>query len=298
MIRVAQFFKHFYVYIILIIFYVPLLVGTIFSFNSNPDKGGFLTTWDTFSTEQWTTIFNDNRDIALINSIILAISVSIIVITISLISVYAIYRQKNKLIKHSLTGTANIPLINPDNITAIGLVLVFAVFFGVIASDAEGLWRTIIGHTIMALPYGIMLMLPRSEKFNNNLFEASQDLGYSKIKSWFKTYFVFMIPPIIMVALVSSFLSFDDFIITRTVSNTSTLGLKLYEGVFEPWSLVLGSILLLITIFGNIVYIIVKLKRKIPFNNKISKNKHRPVNNNMAISKKSDVLEVNNEENL
>ncbi|WP_338068682.1 ABC transporter permease subunit [Mycoplasma nasistruthionis] len=114
----------------------------------------------------------------------------------------------------------------------------------------------------MALPYGISMMLPRSEKFNNNLFEASQDLGYSKLQSWFKTYFIYMIPSIIMSVVVSSVLSFDDFIITRTVSNAPTLGTKLYEGAFEPWGLVLGTIVLLVTIIANIIYTIVKKHKK------------------------------------
>ncbi|EFF41747.1 ABC transporter permease, partial [Mycoplasmopsis alligatoris] len=222
------------------------------------------------------------RDIALVNSIIIAVIVSFLVISLSLVTVFALYRQKNKLIKGTVTGTANIPLINPDNITAIGLVLVFALFFGVIASDSEGLWRAIIGHTVMTLPYGISLMYPRSEKFSFNLYEASQDLGYSKIKSWFKTYFIYMMPSIIMVALVSSFLSFDDFIITRTVSNTSTLGLKLYEGAFEPWALVIGAILLLFTLIGNIVYVLFKAKSNKKVKSKkiqTSRNITKPIEN-------------------
>ncbi|ADE19686.1 ABC transporter permease [Mycoplasma crocodyli] len=278
--KFKEFFKRSYVYILLSLFYIPLVVGAVFSFNSNPNKGGFLTTWNKFSLKQWQTLFAQGRDIALINSIIIAVVVSLLVITLSLITVFALYRQKNKMIRGTVTSTANIPLINPDNITAIGLVLVFALFFGVIASDSEGLWRAIIGHTIMALPYGISLMYPRSEKFNLNLYEASQDLGYSKIKSWFKTYFIYMMPSIIMVALVSSFLSFDDFIITRTVSNTSTLGLKLYEGAFEPWALVIGAILLTFTILGNIVYVAFKAKTtKKLYKNKKKLNSNYNTNN-------------------
>lgn len=102
------------------------------------------------------------------------------------------YKQKNKLMKTTLNTTSNIPLINPDNITLVGLVLVFTLFFGIVSVDREGFGRLVVGHTIMHY-YGISLMLPRSQKFNNNLFEASQDLGYSKIRAWFKTYLVYMI---------------------------------------------------------------------------------------------------------
>ncbi|MGZ9755451.1 ABC transporter permease [Mycoplasma sp. 394] len=260
--KFTEFLRRSYIYIILAIIYVPLITGVVFSFNQKTPKGEFNPTWTKGVFENWVTLFDNGRGLALLNTILLAIIVSTLVVIISLITVYALYRQKNRLMRSTLTATSNIPLINPDNITALGLVLVFSLFFGIVAVDSEGFGRLIVAHTIMALPYGISLMLPRSEKFNNNLFEASQDLGYSKTRAWFKTYLVYMIPSIITVILVSSVLSFDDFIITRTVSNASTLGTKLYEGAFEPWGLVIGSIVLFITILGNIGYAIYKTKKK------------------------------------
>lgn len=250
--------KRSYIYIILAFVYIPLVVGAIFSFNPNSKKGGFFTTLSGFTTKHWATFLDQGRGIAIVNSIIIAVVVSIIVIILSLITAYSIYRQKTKFVKAVVTSSSNIPLINPDNITAIGLVLVFGVMFGIISSDSEGIWRAVVAQVVMALPYGISLMLPRSEKFNWNLYEASQDLGYSGFRSWFKTYFVYMIPSIIFVFVVSSFLSFDDFIITRTVSNTTTIGVKLYEGTFQPWALVLGTIFLLLSITGNFIYIFFK----------------------------------------
>ncbi|UWV93802.1 hypothetical protein NW062_00410 [Mycoplasmopsis cynos] len=104
--------------------------------------------------------------------------VSGLVIILSLITVYAVYRQKNKLLKTTLTATSNIPLINPDNITAIYLVLVFSAFFGIVSVDKEGFGRVIVGHTIMTFALWNFANVTRSEKFNNNLFEASQDLKF------------------------------------------------------------------------------------------------------------------------
>ncbi|UWV77753.1 hypothetical protein NW070_02470 [Mycoplasmopsis cynos] len=70
------------------------------------------------TSENWKSLFNSGRDLSLINTLILGIVVSGLVIILSLITVYAVYRQKNKLLKTTLTATSNIPLINPDNITA------------------------------------------------------------------------------------------------------------------------------------------------------------------------------------
>ncbi|WP_406613602.1 ABC transporter permease [Mycoplasma corogypsi] len=263
--NLGNFLKRSYIYLILLLVYVPLAFGFVLSFNPASPKGEVETRLQpgSFTFEHFANLFDAGRDLTFANTVLLAAIVSFFVIVLSLLTSYTLYRQRNKSIKRFVQSSSGIPLINPDNITAIGLVLVFSAFFGILATDSEGFIRLIVAHTVMALPFGISLMLPRSEKFNNNLYEAAQDLGYSSLRAWFKTYFVYMIPSIVMVAVVTSVLSFDDFIITKTVSNTSTLGSKLYEGSFEPWALVLGSIVLVFTIIGNIVYTMVKAKRKV-----------------------------------
>ncbi|BAW18015.1 spermidine/putrescine ABC transporter permease PotC [Mycoplasmopsis bovigenitalium] len=258
--KFTTFLRKSYIYLILALTYIPLFFAAVFSF-SKPSKKGYLSTsWNGFTTEAWSEFFTEGRDIALINSIIIAFFTSILVVFISLITVFALWRQKNKKYELVTKAVNNIPIINPDNITAIGLVLVFTLFFGVLSVVNEGIIRGIVAHTVMALPYGISLMYPRSEKFERSLYEASQDLGYSKVQSWFKTYFVYMIPTIVFAGLVATFLSFDDFIILKTTTNTSTLGTKLYEGNIKPWGLVVGTAILFATFIGNAIYIGYKAK--------------------------------------
>ncbi|WP_029906068.1 ABC transporter permease [Mycoplasmopsis opalescens] len=264
--KALNFLKSFYVHIILLLVYIPLFFAVIFSFNKTSDKDFLSFSWNGVSDKAWKTFLNEGRAGALLNSIIIALITAIIVSAISLVTVYALYRQKNRAADKLVKTVTQVSLINPDNIIAIGLVLVFALFVGGLSNiTGSGLYRGIIAHTVMALPYGITLMYPRSEKFNNYLFEASMDLGYNKIRSWFKTYFVHMLPSIIFAALVAMFLSFDDFIIIRTTTNVSTLGTKLYSENFKSWGLVIGAILLFITLTLNVSYIsykIIKLRKK------------------------------------
>lgn len=190
-----------------------------------------------------------------VNSFLLGFCTSIIVIVLSLITVFALWRQKNKGLRSYTQTSANIPLINPDVITGITLAVILdIIFFGTLKATSEGFFRAVIAHSAMCLPYGILIMLPKSDKFSKNIFEASQDLGYSKIKTWFKTYFVYMIGSIAFTFVITMTLSFDDFIITRIVSNTETLGTQLYEGQFQAWSLAIGAISLLIVVIGNTIY--------------------------------------------
>ncbi|UVD81987.1 ABC transporter permease subunit [Mycoplasma iguanae] len=255
--------KKSYVWIILIIFYIPIIFGTVYSFNAESTKGDVsLNAWNKTTWAGWANLFEDELINKFINSFIIAMSVSLIVIVISLITVYSIWKQRSRMVKSVINGTSSIPLINPDIITAVGLSIVLSILFGSLLASEEGLWRAIVSHSIMCLPYGILFMLPRSDKFSQSLMEASQDLGYGPFKTWFKTYFIYMMPSIVFVFIITTFLSFDDFIITRIVSNTETIGTALYEGKFKTWSLALAAIMLLLVIIGNLVYFISKAKRR------------------------------------
>ncbi|UUD36728.1 spermidine/putrescine ABC transporter membrane protein [Mycoplasmopsis californica] len=246
-----------YVYVILFVTYIPLIFALIFSFNSTSKRGNLSFSWNQFSTDGWISFFTQSRDQALVNSFIIAFAVSVITIPLALVTVYALWKQKNKTYGHIVKATYNVPFINPEVVTAIGLILAYGMLFGTLKVTSEGIFRAILGHVVIALPYCITVMYPASEKFNKNLFEASQDLGYSKLRSWFKVYLFHMLPTIIFSFIITVFFSFDDFIITRLVSNTSTLGTKLYETSFRSWGLVVGGSLMIITLVGSLIYIAV-----------------------------------------
>lgn len=290
--KFKKWMKRIYIHLILLIFYIPLFFTVIFSFNKPTKKGYLKYTWNGFTTQNWATFFDQGRGAALLNSILVALVVSTIVVTFSLITCFGMWRQKNEKYGKVLLEVNNIPLINPDNIIAIGLVLLFSALFGTLASTKGGLLRGIAGHSIMALPYGITMMFPRSEKFNKNQLEAAQDLGYNKFRAWFKTYFVYMLPTIVYTLLVSAFMSFDDFIIMKTLSNTPTLGTKLYEGEFRSWGLVVGAALLTLVILGNLIYISYKSIRISVLHTKIEKNRKDELKKMLQIQNKIAEVEV------
>lgn len=256
-----EFIKQSYVWIILVIFYLPFAIIAIFSFNKTSEKGFVSFVWNGFTLDAYKNLFSSEILLAFVNSIIIAILTSIIVVLISLMTVFSVWRQKNKLIKGFKSFSDNISMINPDVIIGASLSLFFVMTFGLLSPGKEGLLRSVVGHSVMVLPYGILIMYPKSEKFNKSLFEASQDLGYSKLRTWFKTYFIYMIPSIIFTIIVTFVFSFDDFIITRMTSNTPTLGTELYQGQFRSWALALGTLLMISILIGNI-FLFLKLKNK------------------------------------
>lgn len=254
--KFKEFGKYFYILIILIICYIPLFTMAVFSFNKTSDKGYVSFIWNGFSWDAYKNLFSSQIMLSLVNSIIVALITSIFVVVISLLTVFSLWKQKNRILKSINSITNNISMINPDIIIGVSLAMFFGSVFGSLSSGSEGLMRAVLGHTVMTLPYGILIMYPKSEKFSRSLFEASQDLGYSKIRTWFRTYFVHMFSSIIFVIIITFIFSFDDFIITSITSNITTIGTQLYQGQFRSWALALGTLILLLMAATNIVFFI------------------------------------------
>lgn len=254
--------KYVYILLILLVFYIPLFIMVIFSFNKTSDKGYVSFVWNGFSWDAWKSLFSSEIMLSLVNSIIIAIITSIFVVILSLLTVYSLWKQKNKTLKTLNSVSNNISMINPDIIIGISLALFLGATFGSLSSGSEGLMRAVLGHTVMTLPYGILIMYPKSEKFNKSLFEASWDLGYSKIKTWFRVYFVYMFSSILFTIIITFVFSFDDFIVTSITSNTVTIGTQLYQGQFRSWALALGTIILIAMLIGNVIFFLKNKKGK------------------------------------
>lgn len=251
-----------FVSIVILVMYIPLLFLLIFSFNQTSNRGQIsFDVWNGATFDAYIDLFQQEVILAFANSTIIAISTIIITTTLSLLTVFGLWKQKNKAVKLYTDGTNNVPVINADIITAIGIAILLTSMFGTLASENEGMGRAIVSHVVMTLPYSILIMYPRSEKFNESLFKASYDLGYGKIKTWFKTYFIYMLLPILFSVIVTTVFSFDDFILARIVTNVQTVGVQLFAGQFQPWALALGSLLLICVIIGNIIFIFIKIKQ-------------------------------------
>lgn len=242
--KVGIFFQKTYVYLLLLAIYIPLFVGAIYSFSKAPKKGNMSHVFS-YSGEGWSQLWNDqNIAIRILASLVIALIVASIVVALSLMTVYSLWKSKSKTAKGFVAVTHQIPLINPDVITGIALMIAFGAMFGILQRGQTGLGRVIVAQSVMIMPFGIAIMYPRSEKFAVSIMEASKDLGYGPIATWFKTYFRHMLSMMIATFLVAMTLSFDDFIITKTVSKVQTIGTKMYAETLRPWVLALGTIMM------------------------------------------------------
>ena len=218
---------NFFVYVLL---YAPLLIMIFFSFNSSRSTtvfGGF--------SLKWYNEFFSNKEImnALSNTIIVAILSAVIATVLGTVAAVGMYRIKNKLVYGAMNTVTNIPMMNPDIVTGVSLMLLF-VFVGkklMGLDDSLNFVTLLIAHITFNLPYVILNVLPKLHQTDEHLYEAAMDLGCTPIGAFFKVVLPAITPGIISGALMAFTLSIDDFIISyfTTGQGFQTLPLMLYS---------------------------------------------------------------------
>ena len=221
-----KFLSKFYIALIFLILYAPILVVILFSFN----ESGNLSYFSTFTFYWYEELFADNEALdALKNSLILAVSSSVIATTIGTLAAFGISRAKNRYYRQTLESVANIPMMNPDIVTGVSMMLLFVgVGTAIKIGNTLGFWTMLIAHTTFNLPYVILQVLPKFRQMDKNLTEAALDLGCTPMQTFFRVELPSIMPGIISGLMMSFTLSLDDFVISHFVSSPDFKTLPLY----------------------------------------------------------------------
>ena len=209
-----------YTALVFIFLYAPIAVLIVFSFNSGKSTSVF----EGFSLYWYKELFNDAATLsAFKNSMIVAVVSSIISTVMGTAAATGIYNYKNKLVKTSIMTVTNIPMMNPEIVTGVSMMLLF-VFIGAIfgKTGTLGFPTLIIAHVTFELPYVILNVLPKLRQTDPHLAEAAQDLGCTPLQAFFKVMLPAIMPGIISGLMMAFTLSVDDFIISYFVSGTTS----------------------------------------------------------------------------
>lgn len=218
-----------YVALVLTILYIPILVLMLFSFNNTANTGEFTG----FSFYWYKELFaSPDTFNALKNTLVLAVSASLISTVIGTAAAVGITKMRSRFLKSSVLSLTNVPMMNPDIVTGISMMLLFVFIGNIIASEEKlGFGTLLIAHVTFCLPYVILSVRPKIMQMNRALPEAAQDLGCTPLQSFFKVEL-----PNIMSGVVSGFilaftLSLDDFVISyfTTGNDYQTLPLLIYS---------------------------------------------------------------------
>ena len=213
-----------YMALIFLLLYAPILVLVIFSFN----ESGSLSTFSGFSFKWYRELFRDTEALsALKNSLILALCSSALATVIGTLGALGIDRMRRKGVKEAIRSLTNVPMMNPDIVTGVSMMLLFVAVIGFIGGKL-GFWTMLIAHTTFNLPYVVLSVLPKFQQLDRAQCEAAMDLGCTPVRTFFKIEVPAVLPGILSGFILGFTLSLDDFVISHFVSSPDFKTLPLY----------------------------------------------------------------------
>ena len=216
--------KKFYVFLIFLFLYAPIVTLIVLSFNASRTRAK----WGGFTTRWYVSLFrNDAIMNALLNTLTIALIASLTATVIGTIACIAIINMKKKS-RAIWMGITNIPMLNADIVTGISLMLLF-LSLGL----KFGYGTILLSHITFCIPYVILSVMPRMKQFNTSTFEAALDLGAGPVYSFFKVVLPDILPGVLSGFPMAFTMSLDDFIITHFTkgAGVDTLSTKIYTEV-------------------------------------------------------------------
>lgn len=215
-----------YLWLVLAFLYVPIFVLIVFSFNETKSRSVF----SGFTLDWYNRLFHNSIIISsLWNTILIAVAASIISTVLGTLAAIGINSMK-KVPKAVTMNITNMPIINPEIVTGVSLMLLF-VFFAARMNLEFGFVTLLIAHITFDVPYVILNVMPKFKQMNPHIYEAAQDLGCSPIQAFVKVVLPEIMPGVVSGFLMSFTYSLDDFVVSyfTTGSTSQTLPITIYS---------------------------------------------------------------------
>ena len=215
-----------YTALVFLLLYAPILVVIVFSFNAEESLSQFAGV----SFHWYAELLEDAEALtALRNSLILAVVSSVLATVLGVIAAFTIDRAKRKWWARTMESASNIPMMNPDIVTGVSMMLLFVGIAAILRTQPFlGVWTMIVAHTTFNLPYVILSVLPKFRQMDRSLSEAALDLGCTPAGTFFRVELPYIMPGAISGMMMSFALSLDDFVISHFVSSPDFRTLPLY----------------------------------------------------------------------
>ena len=208
-----------YVWLVMLFFYLPIIYVVFFSFNSSKSLSKFTG----FSLKWYEAMFANRSIMEAIYYTVLCAVIATIVSTI-VGTVTAIGLSKNrKVIKELVTQVNNLPMLNPEIVTAIGLMLFFTSL-----RIQTGFMTMLLAHIAFCIPYVMLSVSPRLRQLDPNLSDAALDLGCTPWQAMTKVIIPQIKGSIVAGALVAFSMSFDDFVISMFTTGPGVSNISIY----------------------------------------------------------------------
>ena len=228
-----------YVVLLMLFLYMPIFVLILFSFNENKSRS----VWTGFSLHWYRELFSDQLIMtSLKNTLIIAVLASVIALVLGTAAALGIYSMRSRWFKSVLMNITYMPILNPEIVTGVSLLLLFVfgmdaaakvnglLGFHLLPELGLGLGTLIIAHVTFCTPYVILNVLPKLRQMDRFVYEAALDLGCSPALAFFKVVIPEIMPGMMTGFLMALTYSIDDFVISYFVSSATTQTLPVTIG--------------------------------------------------------------------
>lgn len=219
--KLRTFFKGTYLGLILAFLYAPILILIVYSFNKSKTLGN----WTGFTFDWYTKLFRTTEItdaiVVTITLAVLSALVATVLGTATAIGMHAMKKRRRLLIEN----VSQLPMVNPDLVTGISLMLLFLVL-----GLKNGYVRLLIAHITFNLPYVIFSVMPKLRQSSDMLYEAALDLGCTPLQALWKVVIPDIMPGIVSGAILAFTLSIDDFVVSFFAGNgVDNLSMYIYS---------------------------------------------------------------------
>ena len=198
-------FKKLYLFFIFLFFYAPIVYVVIFSFNESRS----LTNFTGFSFRWYEKMFKSRSMMeSVYYSVLIALIATVVSTIVGTLASIGLSKSK-KVVRELVTQINNLPMLNPDIVTAIGFMLFFSSL-----SIPTGFGTLLLAHIAFCIPYVMLSITPKLRQLDDNLAEAALDLGCTPFKALTKVILPQIKEGVFSGALVAFMMSFDDFVIS------------------------------------------------------------------------------------
>lgn len=240
--------------LIFLFLYSPIVVLIVYSFNDSKNR----VKWGGFTLDWYEALFHDELILdSLWITLEIAVLAAVVATVIGTMAAVGIYSMNGRL-RQQLLAVNNIPMVNPEIVTGISMMLMFVAFYRLTGLLQPGFLTLLLAHITFCIPYVVLQVMPKLRQMNKHMYEAALDLGCHPLPAFFKVVLPEIMPGIVTGALMAFTMSLDDFVISyfNSGSTAQNLSVTIYSMTKKPITpeinalstLMFGSVLLLLLI--------------------------------------------------
>ena len=249
--RLSKLFSSGYLILVLLFIYLPIGYLVLFSFN----EGKSMTSFSGFSFRWYENLFSNEH--SMLQSIWITLLVAVVATVVSTVvgTVAAIGLSKAKrIVRTIILEVNNLPVMNPDIVTAIGLMLLF-----ISVKVQPNLVTLILSHISFCIPYVILSVMPKLRQLDDNVAEAALDLGATPWKALTKVIIPQIYPAILSGALIAFSMSLDDFVVSYFNAGVGVNTISMYVYSMKRYNLSVNAMSTLIVVVVTLVLVLANL---------------------------------------